>query len=114
MSRPTRRCTAHWKLLFEYLGGNAYAVQREWRRLKRYVAKPENNLVQLTYKELYERLFDHWSDKKNTQHFYNVLLLVAIVMCVAVDTSICERGFSLMNNLKTARRSQMATSCSAC
>ena len=26
---------------------------------------------------------------------------------IAVDTSICERGFSLMNNLKTARRSSM-------
>ena len=39
--------------------------------------------------------------------YYNVLLLVAIVMCIAVDTSICERGFSLMNNLKTARRSRM-------
>ena len=28
-------------------------------------------------------------------------------MTYAVDTSICERGFALMNNLKTARRSQM-------
>ena len=28
-------------------------------------------------------------------------------MCIGVDTSICERGFSLMNNLKTARRSRM-------
>ena len=85
------------------------AAEQEWRRLKRFVAnrKPENNLQQLPYKELYERLFDHRSTKKDTQHFYNVLLLVMIVMCIAVDTSICERGFSLMNNLKTARRSQM-------
>ena len=30
-------------------------------------------------------------------------------MCIAVDTSICERGFSLMNNLKAARRSAMGT-----
>ena len=28
---------------------------------------------------------------------------------IAVDTSICERGFSLMNNLNTAKRSQMGT-----
>ena len=28
---------------------------------------------------------------------------------IAVDTSICERGFSLMNNLKTAKRSRMGT-----
>ena len=31
-------------------------------------------------------------------------------MCYAVDTSICERGFSLMNNLKTARRTRMGNS----
>ena len=36
-----------------------------------------------------------------------MLLLAAIVQTIAVDTSICERGFSLMNNLKTARRSRM-------
>ena len=58
------------------------------------------------YLELYEDRFDHDSEKKNDQHFYNVLLLVAIVLSFAVDTSICERGFSLMNNLKTVR-SQM-------
>eukprot|EP00966_Prymnesium_polylepis_P087938 2034488-Prymnesium_polylepis.1 len=28
-------------------------------------------------------------------------------MSFAVDTSVCERGFALMNNLKTARRSLM-------
>ena len=44
---------------------------------------------------------------RNPLHFYNVLLLVAIVMCMAIDTSICERGFSLMNLLKTAKRSRM-------
>jgi hypothetical protein len=65
--------------------------------------------------ELYERLFDHYSnkydqtEKLNEQHYYNVLILVSIVMCIAVDTSICERGFSTMNNLKTARRSNMST-----
>ena len=48
-----------------------------------------------------------FSDKDNSQHFYNVLLLIAIVHCYAIDTSICERGFSLMNLLKTARRSRM-------
>ena len=52
-------------------------------------------------------LFDQYSDKIDSQHFYNVLLLVAIVQTIAVDTSICERGFSLMNNLKTVRRSRM-------
>lgn len=70
------------------------------------VAK-EPALSSLTYTELYERLFDHFSDQKNEQHYYNVLLVAATVQCIAVDTSVCERGFSLMNNLKTMRRSRM-------
>ena len=67
----------------------------------------QETLSSLSYAKLYERLFDQNSDKGNEQHFYNILLLIAIVGCIAVDTSICERGFSLMNNLKTARRSDM-------
>jgi uncharacterized protein (DUF488 family) len=63
----------------------------------------------LSYLELYQRLFDQYSEKDRDDHFYNILLLVTIVMCIAVDTSICERGFSTMNNLKTARRSRMGT-----
>ena len=97
----------HFSTLFSYLGGDASKVQRQWRRLKMYVSKPENKLFGLPYQELYTRLFDHRSDKNDDQHYYHVLLLVVIVMCIAVDTSVCERGFSLMNNLKTARRSRM-------
>ena len=60
-----------------------------------------------SHASLYERLFDHSSDKAEPTHFYNLLLLVAIVMCMAIDASICERGFSLMNLLKTAKRNRM-------
>ena len=36
------------------------------------------------------------------------IVLALVDRCAnAVDTSICERGFALMNNLKTARFSQM-------
>ena len=61
----------------------------------------------LKYVDLYQRLFDQYSEKTNGHHFYDVLLLVLIVQCIAVDTSICERGFSLMNSLKSAKRSRM-------
>ena len=54
-------------------------------------------------------MFDQFSNKDNPRHYYSVLLLVAIVHCYAIDTAICERGFSLMNLLKTARRSKMGT-----
>jgi len=111
---------AHYKTLYGYLGGDQSKVQREWRRLKLLVARTET-LVRLSYVELYHRLFDHHSNKYmvdskgvptepkrlDDQSLYNILLLIAIVFTYAVDTSICERGFALMNNLKTARRSQM-------
>ena len=96
----------HYATLYASLGGDASKAQREWRRLKLMVSR-DANLFCLSYLELYERLFDHYSKKSNEQHYYNILLLIGIVMCLAVDTSVCERGFSLMNNLKTARRSQM-------
>ena len=79
---------------------------REWRRLKRFVMTTDT-LMSLSFREMYERLYDHYSDKDNDTHYYNILLLAAIISCFAIDTSVCERGFSLMNNLKTARRSQM-------
>ena len=69
----------------------------------------DESLRTLKYSELYERLFDHFSDKGNPQHYYNVLLLALIVITFAIDTSICERGFSTMNLLKTAKRSRMGT-----
>ena len=78
------------------------------------------SLGSLSYLELYQRLYDQkgnkilyetdgtlTSSKLDDQSLYNILLLVALVMPFAVDTSICERGFALMNNLKTARRSRM-------
>ena len=76
--------------------------------------------LDVSYLELYQRLYDQkgnkilyeadgtlTSSKLDDQSLYNILLLVALVMSFAVDTSICERGFALMNNLKTARRSRM-------
>ena len=96
----------HFGTIFDYAGGSRDAVLREWTRLKVEVMK-DDNLRMLKYQELYERLFDQFSEKYNPRHFYNVLLLAAIVQTIAIDTSICERGFSLMNNLKTPRRSLM-------
>ena len=68
---------------------------REWVRLKR-IVMINATLRKLKYSELYERLFDQESDKESPTSLYNILLLVAIIGCMAIDTSICERGFSLM------------------
>ena len=54
--------------LYEYLGGDPAKVSREWRRLKLFVSR-DPNLSALSYKELYERLFDQYSTKSNEQHY---------------------------------------------
>lgn len=54
-------------------------------------------------------VFDHYSEKKHPMHFYHALLVVLIGFVLVVDTSICERGFSLQNNLKTAKRNHMGS-----
>jgi hypothetical protein len=108
----------HYKVLFNYLGGDASRARREWRKLKLLVGRSDT-LTSLSYLELYQRLFDQKgnkfvymgdgtvSDQLDDQSLYNILLVLAIVMSYAVDTSVCERGFALMNHLKTARRSLM-------
>ena len=88
------------------MGCNTSKVADEWARMKLHISRDEH-LASLPYKALWERMFDHCSTKSESRHFYNVLLVVAIVFCFAIDTSICERGFSTMNLLKTARRSTM-------
>ena len=98
----------HFSSLLEILGCQKDKVLTEWGRLKLEIAR-NDNLRSMPYQTLWQRMFDQFSTKANPRHFYNVLLLVAIVHCIAIDTSICERGFSLMNLLKTARRSKMGT-----
>jgi len=108
----------HYKTLLGYLGCDLAKAHREWRRLKLFVGRSPS-LVSLSYLELYQRLFDQKGNKfvydrdgkltavLDESSFYNILLIIAVVMTFAVDTSVCERGFALMNNLKTARRSLM-------
>ena len=96
----------NYSTLLHHLGCNTNCVLDEWHRLKIKISR-EENLHSLPYTTLWERMFDQFSEKQNPQHFYNILLVVAIVHCFAIDTSICERGFSLMNKLKTAARSKM-------
>ena len=98
----------HYSVVLGYLGCDMSKVVGDWRRLKVFIARDEN-LRTLSYVDLWERMFDHFSDRRNPQHFYHVLLVVALVFCFAIDTSICERGFSCMNMLKSARRSDMGT-----
>jgi len=97
----------HYDNVLGLMGCESTKVLLEWRRLKLHIAR-DPNLNSMQYAAMWERLFDQYSNKDNGQHFYNILLIVAVVHCFAIDTSICERGFSTMNMLKTARRNNMS------
>ena len=102
------RLLSHFDSLLELLGCEKSKVLGEWGKIKLEIAR-DDNLRSMPYATLWQRMFDQFSSRDNPCHYYNVLLVVAIVHCFAIDTSICERGFSLMNMLKTARRSKMGT-----
>ena len=92
----------HYKTLYGYFSGDADKARREWRRLKLFVARADT-LVSLPYSELYHRLFDQkgnkflykaddegkltvLTDKLDDASFYNILLLLSIIMTYAVWT----------------------------
>ena len=49
-------------------------------------------------------------DYSGPEEFPLVLVLVLIVLLIIVDTSECERGFSLVNRLKTDERNRLKIS----
>ena len=74
----------HFSILFGYLGGDAGSVAREYSRLKSTVMRDPNVRV-LPYALSFTSASSTTprADKTNPLHFYNVLLLVAIVMPMA-------------------------------
>jgi hypothetical protein len=59
-------------------------------------------LMSLSFHELWARMLIQFSDQ-----YALVLRLVVITLLIPVDTSECERIFSLMNDIKTPERSSM-------
>ena len=58
--------------------------------------------VIVNFQDLWSHMLVHYTDE-----YLLVLILVAIALIIPVDTSECERIFSLMNDLKTAERSSL-------
>ena len=77
----------------------------DWIRMKTHIMS--SSLRTLKYDDMYEALFDHRSSPRDDDDFFDILMLVLCVHCIALDTSICERLFSLMNRLQTKVRNIM-------
>ena len=76
-------------------------VVEQWELLKSEISESDG-LRSLKDHELWARMLTHFTDD-----FPLVLKLVVITLLIPVDTSECERVFSLMNDLKTSERNRL-------
>ena len=82
-------------------------VLQQWEALKIEISSSPG-LFGLKFVDLWPRMIEKFGDK-----YQFVLRLVAFMLLMPIDTSICERMFSLMNNIKSSERSalEQATLC---
>ena len=78
------------------------AVLAEWLELKREILEAPG-LMYRKFNDLWPHTLVHFGDQ-----YGHVLRLAAILLLIPLDTSECERIFSLMNNVKTADRSSLS------
>ena len=78
-------------------------VLREWTALKRMVLR-ERQLLSKRYIAFW---LDMIRDYSGPERYPLLLVVVLLVLLIAVDTSECERGFSLVNRLKTEERNRL-------
>ena len=76
------RLVCHFEDIFKYLGGTRIKLIRQWTRLKLHIARDEN-LRRLKYLELWDRMFDHYSDKCVAYHpifltYYGIALHIVL------------------------------------
>lgn len=75
--------------------------KEQWLRLKLFVCK-RIPLNERHFHELWPKLLTE--DKR----FSTIMLVISIVMLIPMSTAACERGFSLMNRIKSKGRSRLA------
>lgn len=87
---------------FELLIPNAGEVTDQWLRLKVYVCK-RVPLRDRHYYSLWPNIL------ANHLRFSAIMKVISLVSLFPMNTACCERGFSVMNRLKTKARSRMNT-----
>ena len=96
----------HYAPLLVELDVDAKLAATQWTSLKREVIHDPVK-AGMTREALWNRLYDHFSDRSDPGHYYHILMLHLVVSMIALDTSCCERTFSLMNRLSRFQRSKL-------
>ena len=90
---------SRYKLFF--IDASLPVVLEQWKELKVEVISAPG-LFNMKFGDLWPRMLTHFTEK-----YSFVLRLVVFMLLMPLDTSICERIFSLMNNIKTSDRSRL-------
>lgn len=77
------------------------AVLEQWHDLKIEIIS-SNGLMNLSFHDLWARMLVQFSDE-----YPLILRLVVIMLLIPMDTSECERIFSLLNDIKTSERNSL-------
>lgn len=90
---------------FSHLFSDTFQAEanEQWLRLKFFVCK-RISYNERQFHELWPKLI------KDDKRFSTILQVIAIVMLLPMSTASCERGFSLMNRIKSKGRSRVTNS----
>jgi hypothetical protein len=107
-ARSIKHLTAKFELQLAEMGVQEDQILPQWSRFKRKIRR-DTRLAAQKYDTMWDWMFQHRSDTIDPQHCYDLLCLVVLVRCWMLDTSCCERGFSVMNLLRSAVRNRLST-----
>jgi hypothetical protein len=96
----------HYETLLADLEVDPKTAKQQWTMLKRAIARDPVK-AGMKDRELWNRLYDHFSQRSDPGHYYHILMVHLIGNMIALDTSCCERTFSLMNRLTKFQRSKL-------
>jgi len=104
-----KRLTEKFAVSLHVMGVQMDEILPQWQRFKRWILKPQQTgLARKSYSDMWDWMTTHRSDTMDPGHFYDLLCLVVLVRNWMLDTSCCERGFSIMNLLRSPVRNRLS------
>ena len=107
-----KRLTKKFAVSLQVMDVQIDEILPQWQRFKRFILV-NTRLAGKSYSEMWDWMTTYRSDAMDPAHFYDLLCLVVhvLVRTWMLDTSCCERGFSIMNLLRSPVRNRLSRSC---
>ena len=107
-----KRLTKKFAVSLQVMDVQIDEILPQWQRFKRFILV-NTRLAGKSYSEMWDWMTTYRSDTMDPAHFYDLLCLVVhvLVRTWMLDTSCCERGFSIMNLLRSPVRNRLSRSC---